>query len=107
MLFRIIVRAMKVIQHFLVPLLMAFLYSPALSRAEEFDFGKTKAAAEKGDAEGEFLFGKAYFKGEGVPKDFEKAAELYGKAAEQGNAKAQYAVGFLYALGEGVNRDEK
>jgi hypothetical protein len=36
----------------------------------------------------QYLLGHAYEKGEGVPKDLEKAAELYQKAEEKGSKPA-------------------
>ena len=49
--------------------------------------------------------GVLYEKGEGVPKDLRKAAELYQKAADQGYAEAQCNLGLLYQKGEGVPKD--
>jgi TPR repeat protein len=42
-----------------------------------------------------------------VPRDLEKAADLYQKAADQGNAYAQNELGWLYEYGEGVPEDFK
>ena len=47
-----------------------------------------------------------YAKGEGVPRDDNKAFEWYFKAAEQRHAFAQYNLGLMYAKGEGVPRDD-
>ena len=46
-----------------------------------------------------------YARGEGVPKDLGKAAELFRKAADQGNADAQDNLGMLYENGRGVPKD--
>src|SRR5690242_15017139 len=48
-----------------------------------------------------------YARGEGVPKDFAKAASYYQKAAEQGVVEAEYNLAVLYSNGEGVPKDEK
>ena len=57
-------------------------------------------AAEQAD------LGLAYYDGNGVPKDLEKAAYWFTKAAEQGNAPAQCNLGFCYSKGEGVPQDK-
>jgi TPR repeat protein len=46
-----------------------------------------------------------YKNGEGVPKDFIKAAEWYKKAADQGHTVAQMNLGNCYKFGEGVPKD--
>lgn len=48
----------------------------------------------------------AYEHGEGVPKDYQRAAELYCKAARQGDAEAQFSLGWMHANGRGVARDD-
>jgi len=45
--------------------------------------------------------------GEGVEKDWEKAAYWFTKAAEQGDATAQNNLGVCYENGMGVERDRK
>lgn len=47
-----------------------------------------------------------YEHAEGLPKDFEKANELYCKAAKAGYAEAQFRLGWIYANGRGVPRDD-
>jgi soluble lytic murein transglycosylase-like protein len=49
----------------------------------------------------------AYEHGEGVPKDYQRAAELYCAAAKQGNAEAQYSLGWMYANGRGLERNDQ
>lgn len=46
--------------------------------------------------------GWLYEKGNGVPQNYGKAAELYEKAAAQGNASAQSNLGTFYYTGKGV-----
>lgn len=48
-----------------------------------------------------------YEHGEGVERDFAKAAELYCGAAKAGSADAQYALGWMYANGRGVERSDR
>lgn len=49
----------------------------------------------------------AYEHGEGVPKDYQRAAELYCTAARQGSAEAQFSLGWMYANGRGLARDDE
>jgi len=59
------------------------------------------------DAEEQFGLGLSYYKGDGVPKDIEKAIYWFTKAAEQGQALAQNGLGCCYYKGEGVPKDLK
>lgn len=43
---------------------------------------------------------------EGVPRDYNRAMELYCKAAEQGYDEALYSLGWMYANGRGVSRND-
>lgn len=61
--------------------------------------------AASGDATAQYTLGRAYVKGEGVPKDAVKAVELLQHSAAQGNARAQDYLGRMYARGEGVPKD--
>lgn len=47
-----------------------------------------------------------YYQGNGVLKDFKKAAYWFEKAAKQGNAYAQYSLGLLYYYDDGVLKDK-
>ncbi len=63
--------------------------------------------AEQGDARAQFLLGKMYANGLGVPQD-DKEAVIWGiLAAEKGHSGAQSFVGAMYANGRGVTQDEK
>ena len=53
----------------------------------------------------DFALGIRYAFGNGVPKDYAKAAELFQKAANQGLPDAQYNLGALYERGLGVPKD--
>ncbi len=76
-------------------------------RAADLTLAQAQARAEKGDAEAEFVLGKAYYTGEDVPKDYTKAFDLYRKSANQGNAKAENNLASMYGKGEGVKADPK
>jgi len=54
-----------------------------------------QAAADKGDADGQFNLAQAYKLGRGVPQDLRKAETLYGKAAAQGHVQAADNYGLL------------
>ena len=60
---------------------------------------------QRDDSDNFFEQGDKYYRGKGVPQDFQKAAEWYQKAAEQGHAKAQFNLGVMYANGEGVSQN--
>ncbi len=100
-------KILKVFVSFWLPFAAAAALWVALGHGEEFDLNKTLAAAEKGDAEAEFMLGRAYDSGKGVAADAKKALEYYRRAAEQGNAKAQNNLASLYALGAGGVAQDK
>lgn len=60
----------------------------------------------KGNGGAMTLLASLYHRGEGVPRDIDKAVELYLVAAELGQAEAQFNLGNMYLLGEGVPQDE-
>ena len=76
-----------------------------LSRAEETSNWTRQNPGEKGDAQAQYVLGKSYVNGKGVPQDYVRGAELLRQAADQGNAAAQNDLGTLYALGHGVTND--
>lgn len=73
--------------------------------AEESNFAKTLASAEKGDAEAQYVMGRSYAKGDRIAQNFAKAIEWYRKAAEQGNPKAQSNLGAHLLEGTGIKAD--
>jgi len=52
-------------------------------------FERLLKAAEQGDVDAQFNLGYSYFTGQGVTRDYTKAAEWLGKAAEQGRVGAK------------------
>ena len=66
-----------------------------------------KAAAERGDPEGQAAYGRLFKSGEGVPKDFRQSLYWEKKAAEQGLASAQASLGTLYYYGHSSEGIEK
>lgn len=63
-------------------------------------------AADQGDARAMRALGMAYYEGERVEQDFEKAADWFKKAAELGDFAAQRNLGYLYLKGKGVKKDK-
>ncbi|MBK3393503.1 tetratricopeptide repeat protein [Psychrobacter sp. M9-54-1] len=52
-----------------------------------------------------YELGLAYFEGDSVPEDDDKAFELFKEAATQGYAPAQHHIGIMYHEGIGVDQD--
>jgi TPR repeat protein len=88
---------------FLLGVFLFLLMAPILGFSETFE--ETEALAEGGDASAQYSLGTMYYKGEGVPKDYQKAGKWFQKAAEQEDAKAQYNLGVMYGKGEGMLQD--
>jgi TPR repeat protein len=65
----------------------------------------TSESADSADSQ--FELGKKYHDGDGVKRDFEKAAECYSIAAKLGHARAQNNLGLLYLVGFGTNYRNK
>ena len=70
-------------------------------------FSSLKIEAEDGDKLAQNLVATCYYKGYGVPRDFEEAVKWWKKSAEQNFALAQYNLGNAYTAGEGVNRSSE
>jgi hypothetical protein len=64
-------------------------------------------AAEQGNIKAQYEIAAMYYQGEGVPKDYAKAAEWYKKAAEHGYETAQHNLAGMYYKGDGVPKDFK
>ena len=64
-----------------------------------------RLAAQKGDPAAEFEVASRYAQGNGIPRDFTRAAQWYARAASHGFAPAQYRLGTLYERGLGVPND--
>lgn len=66
---------------------------------------KMHLAAERGDAEAQYMLAQNYRLGQTLRQNDQKAFKWYLRAAEQGHSGAQTNVGTLYALGWGVGKD--
>jgi hypothetical protein len=66
-----------------------------------------KKAAEAENPEAQYVLGELYLKGDGLPRSFPAAAQMFRRAAEKGNlARAQYALALLYQRGLGVPKSD-
>jgi soluble lytic murein transglycosylase-like protein len=65
-----------------------------------------EAAARQGNPAAQTELATRYEYAEGVPKDLDRAQELFCRAARQGFAEAQFQLGWMYANGRGVARDD-
>ena len=61
--------------------------------------------AQAGDTSSQFNLGFIYYKGEGIPQDYQKAAYWWQKVAEQGYSGAQNNLGAMYEKGQGKPQD--
>jgi uncharacterized protein len=61
--------------------------------------------AEQGDARAQFLLGRLFSRGQGLPLDEGEAVKWFRRAADQGNSEAQFVLGNMYARGKGVPQD--
>jgi TPR repeat protein len=81
----------------------------AHSRDVQPDYKRTmklfRAAADTGNAEGQYQVGYLYQLGEGVAVDQAEASRWFHKAADQGNPKAQYELGVSFAKGRNEKQD--
>jgi TPR repeat protein len=103
-----IIRPMKssAIHSLFLSCIVSFAPLPVSTADAAADLEKIKAEAEAGDENAQYQLAGAYYRGEGVPRDDGRAAELYRKVAEHGNFKAQHNLGSMYLEGRGVKRDE-
>ena len=77
-------------------LLMLMAIHSVSSFAASSPHANIAARAEQGDAEAQYLLGRMYQGGQGVPQDNGEAAKLYRKSAEQGYAPAERSLGSMY-----------
>lgn len=71
-----------------------------------FAFVNMAEAANDSSAEASRKLGMRYYRGEGVPLDYNKAVLYLGRAVAQGDAEAAYILGKMYEFGMGVKEDE-
>ena len=64
-----------------------------------------KPHLKAGDPDAQYLMGVMRAHGEGVRRNYKKAAEWYQKAAEQSHHAAQFNLGFMYLYGAGEGKN--
>lgn len=69
--------------------------------------GNLQPESSTNDAAAQYQLARAYLRGEGVPKDSQKAFELMKAAADQGHADAMGGIGYFYSAGIAVPNDPK
>ena len=81
-------------------------YRRFFSRPPDTNLKTTRARADEGDADAQFLVGLRCCAVEGEGQDFVQAAQWYRKAAEQNHPVAQFNLGVMFARGQGVIQDD-
>jgi hypothetical protein len=66
---------------------------------------KTLTKALAGDAEAQYVFGKAFVNGQAGETNYAQAVKWFQKGAAQGNADAQNGLGVMYLHGFGVDQN--
>jgi TPR repeat protein len=61
--------------------------------------------AAEGDARAQSTVGLVYYRGRGVPQDYNEAAKWFRRAADQRDAVAQLYLGLMHSQGLGVPQD--
>src|SRR5690242_9731923 len=84
-------------------------YRDGVIAAQKQDFAKAysefKPLADQGHTDAMYGLALLYHYGRGVPRDLDKAIDLYLKAAANGNPSAMNNLGAMYQAGEGVKQD--
>lgn len=62
-------------------------------------------AAESGSAQGQYMLGRMYADGKGVPQDPDEHRRWIRMAAESGHAAANFETGIMYLAGDGFEAD--
>lgn len=93
----------------MICLLMACgLLGAALATAAPQDLSGQLQQARAGDREAQFRVAEAYYRGEGVRRNYSEALKWLRAAAEQGHAGAQYQLGYLHQHGPAiVDKDDR
>lgn len=62
----------------------------------QVDVQACQQAAEHGDTQAQYNLGKMYYKGEGLPQNFQKAKILWERASKKGDASSLNGLGAIY-----------
>ena len=80
--------------------------TPTTTSDEEI-IERTMKRVEAGDAHAMSNMGDYYYRGKGLPQDYDKALEFWQRAGEHGWTRAYNNIGTLYSRGEHVIMDKK
>ncbi len=87
-------------------MVMALLFSaPSFVTAEPTSQQQLQALAGQGDANAQWMLGRALLTGDLGSTDDAEAVQWLQRAADQGHGLAQRDLGGLYELGRGVDQD--
>ena len=76
---------------------------PAMAALDADTIAMVRAQAARGSAGAQSTLGTLYENGDGMPRNYLKAAKWYRRAAQQGYGWAQYRLGVAYLLAEGCH----
>ena len=86
-------------------LLTTVLASSLLASACSAESSNTPILSNQSTPTEIYKLGLAYYEGDSVPEDDDKAFELFQKAADQGYAPAKHYLGIMYYEGLGVDQN--
>ena len=86
-------------------LIATMLSSNLITSACSAESSNTPILSNQSTAAEIYELGLAYYEGDSVPEDDDKAFELFQKAANQGYAPAKHYLGIMYYEGSGVEQD--
>jgi hypothetical protein len=89
---------------------IAYFCLPHIAFSADYDpfndnLEKLQSRAETGDFEAQFIFGKFYYYGFCVERNYTEAIKWFRAAANQGHASAQFLLGEAYEKARGLKRD--
>jgi hypothetical protein len=82
-------------------MLSTIAYDRDLTKAAKW----CKKAADQGHCDAQFNLGLAYYKGEGVNKNFDNAIHYFSMASNQNHILASFNLGAMYFTGDGPDKD--
>jgi hypothetical protein len=97
---------MKSLSLLLIFFTVCMTTSPLYS-APELDIPALEQAAQQGDIKAQFQLGTAYYTGEGVEQNYQRAVKWFLSVANAGFAPAQHNLGVAYSNGQGVPQNFK
>jgi TPR repeat protein len=84
----------------------ALLLACSAAHAQPAKLADLEARAEGGEAAAQYALALRHQNAEGVPRDLDRAFDLYCAAGRQGHAPSAFAIGRMYMTGAGAPRDD-